>query len=254
MNKTFYFLAAFFLLIANEAKALDMVLDTSNLSTAKETLSGIKEQIQYAKEEVEKLTEQVNILDDVKELNDEMTKTLGEVGSWKLPITSLNEIKSQLKEDAACLIPGKPNYGIDFDKIETSLCGRAKAYSKAFFYEEGFHNMPWSEREEVRKKQQGYAINWINDTVSRSIAFSDVTKDLIDDTDKTADELQAALDGSKDLNQRAVVQGQISIAQLRATAKQIQLLNQILKVNTALALRFAVDPAKMPSPNQGEGE
>ncbi|MCK5295648.1 MAG: hypothetical protein KAJ75_02045, partial [Alphaproteobacteria bacterium] len=199
-------------------------------------------------EQISKITEQISIIDDVRQINKEMTDIMGEVASIKLPITSLKDLESQLRDDASCLIPQMPNFGVSFDDIDSSICDRTKVYHKAFFTDKKeMETMSWKQQMEKRTETRTNIEKFVSDTVTRSLAQTDIQKKTVEQQGKVADQLQKTLDRAKTLQDRAAVSAQVQIAQLRATANQTQLLAQMLKLQTAVALALGVNTEIEPS-------
>ena len=153
-----------------------------------------------------------------------------------------------MRNDASCLLPQAPDFGVSFTDIDTSVCDRTKVYHKAFFTDKkAMKDLSWKQQLEKRNKTSRNIEKFTSDTVTRSLALTDVQKKTIEEQGKAADQLQKSLNKAKTLQDRAAVSAQVQIAQLRATANQTQLLNQMLKLQTAVALAIGVNPEVEPS-------
>ncbi|EPY00237.1 hypothetical protein, partial [Magnetospirillum fulvum] len=80
------------------------------------------------------------------------------------------------------------------------------------------------------------------DTSTRSLAQADVQMKQAEELNSTADSLQSALGNAETVQDRLHVIAQTEIAQTRAMAAQTQLLAQMLKLQSAVAIKAGLAP------------
>jgi hypothetical protein len=256
IKKNLSFLIVFFSMmffISNDANAAMAVFDGTALGKAIEQIKEMKAATMQRVEMITKAVEQVNILNDVREIHEGVSDAIGEVGRVTLPITSLVNIESQLRKDGACLIPQIPNFGINFDEVNTSICERTKDYNAAFFTDEKDMEKLTPVQQYQKRTQRDLKIQrFTSDTVSRTLAGADVQKETIEEQGKTADQLQNSLDNAKTEMDRLHVIAQTQIAILRVLNNQTQVLTQTMKLQGTIALTIGVNPDVAPKEEEDE--
>ncbi|EPY00125.1 hypothetical protein, partial [Magnetospirillum fulvum] len=80
------------------------------------------------------------------------------------------------------------------------------------------------------------------DTSTRSLAQADVQMKQAEELNSTADSLQSALGNAETVQDRLHVIAQTEIAQTRAIAAQTQILAQMLKLQSAAAIKAGLAP------------
>lgn len=236
--------------LARVAYSAMAVIDQTAIAKMADQISEMKKSVANQVEQIAKLKEQISIFNDVKKLNTELNSAIGAVSTIKLPITSIDKLASQLRKDTSCLFPKIPAYGIDFAELDSSLCNWTAIYAKNFFTSntnKDFTKLNPTDQLEERRRVTANREAYTSDTVARAMAQGDISQRFAEETGKTADQLQTALDSAEDLQDRAEVQAQIQIAQLRATAQQTQILAQMLKLQASMALTLGVNPEVKPS-------
>lgn len=196
-----------------------------------------------ATEQLTAMEEQLSVLTDSKKALEDTAKTIGKLGKVTLPYTNLSKLKSQLKNDAQCLLPdlGDLMPSLEFEDMEFSICNQGDLYLDVLwtkpeilkglsFEQQGI------EKGKVLKRRQ----NILVDTVSNALAQSDSTQKNVDDLNNTADQIEQNTGNSEEVKQLLVNLSQGQAAMVRALAQQNQLMAQILRVNATTALNLGV--------------
>lgn len=226
-------------------------------------LAKLSEQIAAAKKQLEQLTEQSEFLNSISGSINEVNGSIGTLATITLPITSSENLASQLRSNLSCLMPSGLSWGINTDDLDFgSICSTTHKYRKAFFFnpEESksdpgeSKNLTFDDQDAKRREVQSRRENFLEDWTLRSIAAGDVHLAQAKETANAAQQLQEAAEQAKEIQERLAVSNKIQIALLRATAQQNQILAQMLKLHAAIALKAGLPADLVPSVDEGGEE
>lgn len=196
-----------------------------------------------AKKHLTAMEEQFQVLNEQKKALEDTAKTIGRLGKVVLPYTNLKKLKSQLKNDAQCLLPdlGDLMPSLEFEDIEFSICNQGELYLNVLWTTpEILKELDFEQQGTVKNKILQRRENLLVDTVSNALAQSDSTQKNVDDLNTTADQIERNTGDSEELKQLIASMNQGQAALLRALAQQNQILSQILRVNATTALNLGV--------------
>ncbi|MCA1908958.1 MAG: hypothetical protein LDL39_11415 [Magnetospirillum sp.] len=241
-------LAVVGIMVAGAAYAEYPTIDMTAIKELGKQLQEMKKQYQAELDQLQELKQSVAFLDDISGFMDEVKKATGAVGAISLPIPNLEKITAQTKSNMRCLMPDTSmKWGIKTEDLNLgSICETSDKYRKALFADpEQMKGMTFAEQERLRIKSRLNRGALLEDAATRGLAQTDVMLKQADELNNSADQLQSDLKGAKDLQNREHVQAQIAVAQLRGQAAQLQVLAQLLKVNSALAIAVGVPADKV---------
>ena len=206
------------------------VIDVKNIAEAKKMLSELKKQLEKLEEANEKLQEQVN--------------AIGRFGKISIPTINADKIRAQLTRDAGCLLPDLsrllPN--VEFDEIDFgSICEAGDAYrQKLWISPEALSKISWNKKKEKLDEIRGRRENVLVDAASKGLGHADIAQKVADDANQAASEIDSAADSAKDTNTRLTVVAKALASSIRVQAQTNQILAQLLKVNSAFAMKAGV--------------
>lgn len=220
------------------AGAVAPVIDKANIAQAKLQLTQMKEDLENQIKQLEGLT-------DIKGLADEQLKAFGELGKINIPTLNFLKISGQLSENMSCLMPDyeslMPSIGEE-DIDLGSVCGRGKAYEKGMF----------ADKKTLKKQSAREKLETINgvrkqrkkvtrDATTKGLAHGDMAIEASAETVRAAQELKNSAASAQTVNERLQVISETNIALLQSQAVTNQLLAQLLKVVSSLAIEMLVD-------------
>jgi len=231
------------LLAATTAYATYPVIDAA-------AIAKITEQIKQASKDFANQVDQLNQLKASVGFLNSLSSAVGSAANITVPITSSQNMAAQLRSNLRCLMPKGSSWGIDTDELDFgSICNGTQTYRKAFFvnYDAdetsgsgGTSGLSYEEldarRHEIDRRRQAF----LADTTMRSMAMADVQLKQAEETNKAAEELKTAADAAVTEQDRLAVLLNIQVTQLRSQAQQTELLAQMLKLQTAVALSAGV--------------
>ncbi|CAA7619328.1 type IV secretion system protein [Magnetospirillum sp. UT-4] len=237
------------------AQATYAVLDSAAVAKAVEQIKELKNQAATQLQQLQELKQQVAFLNDISGFMKEVQDAVGLVANMSLPIPNLERIAAQTKSDMRCLMPDGLKWGIKTEDLNLgSICEASSAYRSALFVDPAAtKGMSYADQERLRVQAAGRRTALIEDTTSRALAQADVQMKQADELNSAADQLQSDLAAAKTLQDREHVQAQVQVAGLRASARQLQLLAQMLKLQAAVAIKAGL-PADRVKEITGEGE
>ncbi len=242
------------LLAAGTAYATYPVIDASAIAKLSEQLN------QAAKDFANQLEQLAQLKQSVGFLN-ELQSAVGSAANITVPITSSENMASQLRSNLRCLMPKGTGWGIDTEEVDFgSICNGSRTYGKAFFIsgereEDGSGSGPLSyeeldaRRREVDRRRHAF----LADTTVRSLAMSDVQLKQAEETNKAAQELKTAADAAVTEQDRLAVLLNIQVTQLRSQAQQTEILAQMLKLHTAMALNAGLTKEEIEEAGEAGG-
>ncbi len=228
------------------ANAAMAVFDSQAVKQAIEQLKALKEEIKNQLEminifgEVRKLTDEIKgVVNDISGFANDISKSIGEIATISISVPRLDKLGKQTASDLSCLIPDGAKWGIKFEDMNFgSICDNAAKYKSALFFDPKANTtLTFAQQTAARQQAQSNRTALLEDTVSRSLAMSDVEMKTADDANSTADDLQGALKAAKTVQDRLHVVGQIEIAQLRATTRQNRIMAQTMRLQAAIAAK-----------------
>lgn len=234
--------------VASVAYAEYPVIDTTAIGKLAEQIKEMKKQYQAELDQIIELKQQVAFLNDISGFTKEVQDSVGRISNLSLPIPNLQKMAAQTKGNMRCLMPDTSmKWGLKFDDLNFgSICETSAKYRQALFVDpEAMRGMTYAQQEQKRVEARHHRVALLEDASSRALAQADVQLKQADELNNAADQLQSDLAAAKTLQDRAHVQAQIQIAQLRGQAQQTQLLAQLLKVQTALAISVGLPADKV---------
>lgn len=245
------------LTVATAAYAEYPVIDTTAIGKAMEQIKELKKQYQAELDQLNELKQSVSFLNDISGFMSEVQDAVGQISNLSLPIPNLQKMAAQTKGNMRCLMPDTSmKWGIKFEDLNLgSICETSSKYRKALFVDpEDIEGLTYAEQEEKRNEVVNRRAALLEDSSARALAQADVQLKQSDELNSSADQLQSDLAAAKTLQERAHVQAQIQVAQLRGQAQQTQLLAQLLKVQTALAISIGLPADKVAEITKGSGQ
>jgi len=220
------------------------VFDGTLLGQAVEQLKSMQEQIKNQLAQLNELKQQVSFLNEISGLMDEVSNAIGKITHITLPIPNLDKIKGQIKSDARCLMPDGVGWGIKFTDLNfRSICDTSTKYREALFLSrDRLKKLSFTEQEAAGREVSTRRSALLADTSTRSLAQADVQMKQAEELNSTADSLQSALGNAETVQDRLHVIAQTEIAQTRAIAAQTQILAQMLKLQSAVAIKAGLAP------------
>jgi len=237
------------------ANATYAVLDSAAVAKLVEQIKEMKAQYAAELEQLGELKQSVSFLNDISGMTKEVQDAMGKVGSMTLPIPNLQKLSAQTKSDLRCLMPESGlKWGIKTEDMNLgSICETSAKYRQALFFDgQAAKGMTFFEQDKVRKETSQRRTALLEDTAARSLAQADIQLKQADELNNAADQLQTDLNSAQTMQDRAHVQAQIGIAQTRAMARQTQLLAQLLKLQTATAIKAGLPADKIKEIMEGE--
>jgi hypothetical protein len=240
-----FFVTAALVLAAGAAYANYPVIDQAAIAKITEQIKQMSKDFANQIDQLSQLKASVGFLNEV-------SSAIGKAANITIPITSSENMASQLRSNLRCLMPKGSSWGIDTDELDFgSICNGTNTYRKAFFISdeptEGssggkltFEELD-ARRKEVDRRREAY----LADTTMRSMAMSDVQLKQAEETNKAAQELKSAADAAVTEQDRLAVLLNIQITQLRSQAQQTELLAQMLKLQTAMAMNAGLTKEKI---------
>lgn len=196
---------------------------------------------------VEQLTEMAKQLDEFKKIStatQENIDAIGKVGQIKLTTFNASKLASQMRQDAQCLIPdlSKLMPNVEFEDMNfDSVCGAGQAYKETLWLDpKKVKKMSGEERLKKITQIEARRENILVDAATKGLAQADTYITEFEITSKAVDDVAAAAQSATNQNERlaAIAQGQVVTA--RATLQQTQILAQMLKIQSALAIKAGV--------------
>lgn len=225
-------LSASILLLPVPAYALDEVIDQAAIAKLVQQLNEMKKQ-----------------LDEMKKsnafLNDQL-EAIGRVGQITIPALNATKIGNRLRQDALCLAPDfeKLLPGVEFENANwMSICQAGDGYRQSMWLDPNkIKTSPWStqsqKRREIEKRRHDIGV----DVASKGMGQGDIAVKGAEDTNKSVEELESAMNAAKSENERLAVISQGLVVIARAEAQQTQLLAQLLKVQSTWFTLTALPP------------
>lgn len=230
-------------LLATAAYAEYPVIDTTAIAKAIEQLKELKAQAATQLQQLGELKQSVAFLTDISKFTKEVQDAVGKIANITLPITNLQKVAAQTKSNLRCLMPETSlKWGVKFDDLNLgSICETSSVYREALFADpDSLRSLSYAEREQRRVEVRHRRTALLEDATSRALAQADIQLKQADELNNATDQLQSDLAGAQTLQDRAHVEAQIGLAQLRGQAQQNQLLAQLLKVQSALAIALGL--------------
>lgn len=224
-------------LAAGTAYATYPVIDAASIAKLSEQLNQAAKDFANQLEQLEQLKQSVGFLN-------ELQSAVGSAANITVPITSSENMAGQLRSNLRCLMPKGTGWGIDTDELDIgSICNASRSYGKAFFISNereedssGSGPLSYEELDQRRREVERRRHAFLADTTMRSLAMGDVQLKQAEETNKAAQELKTAADAAVTEQDRLAVLLNIQVTQLRSQAQQTELLAQMLKLQTAMAL------------------
>jgi len=230
------------------------VFDGSLLGQAIEQIKSMQEQIQNQLKQLAELKQQVSFLNEISGLMDTVSQSIGSITHITLPIPNLDKIKGQIKSDMRCLMPDGASWGIRFTDLNLgSICDTSTKYRDALFLSrDRLKKLSFTEQEAAGREVSTRRSALLADTSTRALAQADVQMKQADELNSTADSLQSALGNAETVQDRLHVIAQTEIAQTRAIAAQTQILAQMLKLQSAAAIKAGLAPDSVGEITEGK--
>jgi hypothetical protein len=244
------------LLAVPAAQAAMAVIDGTAIGKAVEQLKELKSQLATQLEQLNALREQISFLNDITKFTNEVSNAIGQVANISLPMPNLEKIAAQTKGNMRCLMPDGVKWGIKTEDINLgSICDTSAKYRSALFADpEDMKGLTFAQQEAKRAEVTSNRSALLEDVTTRSLAQADVQIKQADELNSTADSLQTDLKAAQTLQDRAHIQAQAQIAQLRATAQQTQTLAQMLKLHAAMGIMAGMPADKIAEITKGDGK
>lgn len=201
---------------------------------------------------VAKLTEQLTQMSkDFKEYQkistaaQEQIDAIGKAGRITVPIINATKIASQVRQDIQCLKPdfSKLMPNVEFEDAELgSLCKAGSAYRKTLWIDpEEFKKLTtWQSKDEMGRAIEKRRNNVLSDSAEKGLALADTASKEVQTTIAAAEELKNEADAAETENQRLAVIAKSQAVQVQVMARQNQLLAQLLRVQSAYAIKAGV--------------
>lgn len=229
------------------AQATYPVLDVSVVAKSIEQIAELKKQVATQLEQLNELRQSVAFLNDISGFVNDTQKAIGKVASLKLPVPNLERIAAQTKGDMRCLMPDGLKWGIKFEDLNLgSICETSAKYRQSLFVDsEAMKGQTYAQQRQARLDVELHRTALLEDTASRALAQADIQLKQADELNTATDKLQDDLDAAETLQDRTHIQAQTQIAQARATARQTQILAQMLKLQAAVAIMSGLPADKI---------
>lgn len=241
-------LAVVGIMAAGAAYAEYPTIDMTAIRELGKQLQELKKQYQAELDQLQELKQSVAFLDDITGFMSEVRDATGLIGAISLPITTLESMSAQAKGNLSCLIPDTSmKWGMKFEDLNLgSICETSSRYRAALFADDkALEGLTFAEQEAHRDQAVNNRTALLEDTSSRALAHADVALKQSDELTRSADQLQSDLKAAKTLQDREHVNAQIGVAQLRGQAQQNQILAQMLKLQSALAVSLGLPVNKV---------
>lgn len=238
------------------AKAAYAVFDGTLIGYAIEEIKAAKEDLAVQLEQLNQLKQSLSFLNDISKFVNEVSSAIGELVNISLPIPNILKIQEQLQSDARCLMPDGMGWGIKLEDLNlASICESSSRYREALFLnQEKLKKMGYNEQRLARHLVNIRRNALVEDTTVRGLAQADVQLKNSEKISESADDLQKALNSAKTLQERAHIQAQIQLLQVRATASQNQILAQQLKLQAATATAAGLSPDQIEGSTEEKAE
>ncbi|MGE4278215.1 MAG: hypothetical protein AB7G62_01425 [Magnetospirillum sp.] len=241
-------LAVIGIMVAGAAYADYPTIDMAAIKELGKQLQELKKQYQAELDQLQELKQSVAFLDDISGFMDEVKQATGAVGAISLPIPNLERITAQTKSNMRCLMPETSmKWGIKFEDLNLgSICDTSSKYREALFADDkALEGLTFAEQESLRDAASNNRGALLEDTASRSLAHADVALKQADELNTAADKLQSDLNSAETIQQRDHLNAQIAIAQVRSQAQTNQILAQLLKLQSAVAVMSGLPSDKV---------
>lgn len=232
-------------------------IDAGAIAKAQEQLAELKKQITNQLKQLDELKQQVSFLNDINKLSNDISDAIGKVSHIALPIPNLEKMGAQTKGNLRCLLPDgvTAKWGIKTEDINLgSICETSDKYRSALFADPAAKGTTFSQQEAQRVKVMANRTALLEDVSSRSLAQADVQIKQADELNASADSLQSDLKAASTAQDRAHVNAQIAIAQVRGQAQQNQILAQLLKLQGAVAVMSGLPADKVAEITKDDGK
>ena len=223
------------------AQAQMAVIDTAAIGKWSEQINKMTEQTEIG-------SEQLDGINDISLTAKDTVDAIGKAGEISLPIINAAKLGSQVRKDAMCLMPDLEGLlpDLSFDDLNWSgICSAVPSYRGSLFIdpadtaetEGGDAALSGEElrvrRREINERRQ----TLLEDSVVKGLAGGDIANQSSEELVNASDELQQNVSGAKTQNDRlaTIAQGQVLI--VRAIGQQNQILAQLLKLHSLIALK-----------------
>jgi len=197
----------------------------------------------------EQLTEMAKQLEEAKKTStaaQDQINAIGKAGQISLPLINAAKMASQIRQDMQCLKPdlSKLMPSIEFENLDwNSVCQAGSAYRQTLWLDPnkirelgGWQNLDGLGKEVEQRRE-----NVLSDAAEKGLGLGDVASKEVVRTIKVADELEAEAKAAKTENDRLSVIAESQPVLIRAIAQQNQILAQMLKVQSAFAVKAGLD-------------
>lgn len=235
--------ALIFLGLIIEGKADQPVVDIQSISKQIEIINEMKKQIAVLNEQRAALQAQID--------------AVGRATKIALPLLNFKQFGSQLKSDIKCLLPDLSNLWPKVSYLShnlESICDRSVIYRGALWvHPVSIKKLPVAEQEKARVQIKKQREDMFVETMSKSLAQSDVSLMAARDGAKAADDLQLSVTSTVDMNSRlqTIAQGQVGI--MRQQAETNKLLAELLKVMSVYST-LAIGDLESPKATDKDGK
>ncbi len=223
-----------------------------------------KEQLNVLQEQLDKAAEQLEFVNEISQQAKATTQAIGEMTSITLPSLNLGKLASQIKKDVQCLMPDLEEMlpDITFKDLEWSgVCNASTYYKSALFTpdetegsdEEG-GAMTGAELRQLKAEVQNRRMAIYQDTVLKGIAGGDIGVKSSTELMEATEELQQAAEAAETMNTRLAVIAQGLVLQARGTAQTNQLLAQMLKLQSMVAITAGMPIDQVQAALEQDGE
>ncbi|MBL4614292.1 MAG: hypothetical protein JKY27_05400 [Magnetovibrio sp.] len=225
------------------------VIDTSAIAKLTDQLSKMQKQIEALTGISKKIQDQID--------------AVGKFGKITLPFINATKIASQIRQDVQCLKPdlSKIMPSVEFEDMDwNSVCQAGSAYRKTLWLDpEKFNQLPsWREKNQAARAVEDRRENVLSHATESGLALGDIAAQDVEKTNKAADELDTAVNAADTEREHiaTIAKGQVLL--IRTMTQQNQILAQMLKVQSAFALKAGLSVESMLSKesdkNSGGGQ
>ncbi len=219
-------------LMTDAAMAFDQVFDPTVNGNVIENANKTQSLIEQGEEALGKLGE-------IRKQAQEVSDTLGEAATITLKVANFTKMGHRLRKDVFCLLPSKPDYGINFeDWVQGSLCDLAEEFRKKMVMsEEDTEGMEDYELNAIRRDIRSRRERLLADTTTRGAAQAISAQQEAKDIDAASNEMMLSLKAAKTVQERLTLLTQAQILNNQIAAAQLKVQAQQLAVMSAFAMK-----------------
>ena len=196
-------------------------------------------------EQLSEMTKQLDVAKKISTATQDGIDAIGKVGQIRLPVLNLAKLTSQINQDLVCL---KPDFSKLLPNISTydalnwnSICESSASYKKALWLDpKSFSKLSLDAQTRAVNTVETRRESILSDAAEKGLAQADMTTKKVKITNRAIDDVETAAKSAENQNERLAAIAQAQIVTARAIAQQTLILAQMLKIQSAIAIKAGV--------------